>query len=295
MDINEEISNIAKKRVLEKEKQNQYDQVREKIQQITDFNGQIHEDPDKNTVEQVEDSDIVKELSDLQEMQDIQTIKPIETTKRGFARPIALRLRGNIQNEVRFALDPIVEKQVEFNSKILNLINNLESKHQELIDNLHNSNSEHRKLIEQQSDTLEKHQQNINLQDNSSLEHKKLAEQHSDTLAKNQQFMDQLRSTSSKQQELLDQLCTTLIKHQEQMAVSNEKFEELSERYDLQQRVIHKLNRAFDQHQDIFTKFFQMKKAKKRKAKTTKRKTSPRRKVTHKLRKVKKRTKKRAR
>jgi len=201
MDNNEEISNIAKKRVLEKEKQNQYDQVREKIQQITDFNGQIHEDPDKNTVEQVEDSDIVKELSELQEMQDIQTIKPIETSRRGFARPIALWLRGNIQNEVRFALDPIVEKQVRFNSKILNLINNLNTKHQELINNLSNATTEHKKLIEQLGDTSVKHQQ--------------LMDQLSSTSAKHQELIDQLSSTSVKPQELLDQLSSTSVKHQE--------------------------------------------------------------------------------
>jgi len=38
MDNVEEISDIAKKRVSEKEKQNKYDEVREKIRQITDFN-----------------------------------------------------------------------------------------------------------------------------------------------------------------------------------------------------------------------------------------------------------------
>ena len=95
------------------------------------------------------------------------------------------------------------------------------------------------------------------------------------------------------------------------MATSNEKLDELTERYDLQQRVIYKMNRAFDQHQDIFTKFFQIKKAKKKmskRPKTPKQKTSPKRKVkkpkilkkikgkkrkvSHKLRKAKKRIKK---
>jgi len=80
----------------------------------------------------------------------------------------------------------------------------------------------------------------------------------------------------------MDQLSSTSAKHQELMDISNEKFDELTDRFDLQQRIIYKLNHVFKQHQSIFTKFFEIKTAKKKTKKsqrTKKQKVSKKRKA----------------
>ena len=109
----EEIKNIAKKRVQEKEKLNTYDQLREKLNQLQDFRTNKNESTIQNTNYKSEnDFDLNKILSELRIFHDIQTVRPLTTEKTGLMKTIALKKRNLIQNEIRFTLDPIIHKQV---------------------------------------------------------------------------------------------------------------------------------------------------------------------------------------
>jgi len=56
---------------------------------------------------------------------DIQTMNKIETSKPKIIRKWVLKFRNTIQNEIRFALNPIVNKQIKFNIHITRSVNSL--------------------------------------------------------------------------------------------------------------------------------------------------------------------------
>ena len=72
---------------------------------------------------------------------DIQTMNKIETSKPKIIRKLVLKFRNMIQNEIRFTLNPIVNKQIKFNIHITRSVTGfkkifdaLELKHQLRID-----------------------------------------------------------------------------------------------------------------------------------------------------------------
>jgi len=56
---------------------------------------------------------------------DIQTVGKIETSKPKVIRNLVLKFRNIIQNEIRFALNPIVNKQIKFNIHIVKSVTGL--------------------------------------------------------------------------------------------------------------------------------------------------------------------------
>jgi len=56
---------------------------------------------------------------------DIQTTNKIETSKPKWIRKWVLKFRNIIQNEIRFTLNPIVDKQIKFNINITRSINSI--------------------------------------------------------------------------------------------------------------------------------------------------------------------------
>ena len=56
---------------------------------------------------------------------DIQTTNKIETSKPKILKNLVLKFRNIIQNEIRFTLNPIVDKQIKFNINITRSVNSI--------------------------------------------------------------------------------------------------------------------------------------------------------------------------
>ena len=104
----------------------------------------------------INDKDFGENLIQANLSYDIQTINKIETFKPKPFRKWVLKFRNLIQNEVRFAINPIVDKQIKFNIHITRSVNGLkkilddvELKHQLRIDAVERiANVEVRKRID---------------------------------------------------------------------------------------------------------------------------------------------------
>jgi len=78
----DEITNIVKKRVSEKEKVQKYNNLRKLVDEIKDFNNLTNEQADQNVdTTSTKSPDIKQLLMDLNKLYDIQTIRTIESSK----------------------------------------------------------------------------------------------------------------------------------------------------------------------------------------------------------------------
>jgi len=143
MENQDEIFRIVKKSVEENEKFNKYTNVRDKINKIKDFRNLTNDHSTKTDSKSEERFDVDQELQELQNLYDIQTKQAIETGKRGLIRPLALKFRNLIQNEIRFTLDPIIEKQVFFNEKFLKFASS-----PELMDQISNTSADQQEYLD---------------------------------------------------------------------------------------------------------------------------------------------------
>lgn len=75
-------------------------------------------------IEEIE-SQLSKELRQANESVDIQTFQKIETSKKSLLRPIFLKIRRMLQEEVKFALNPIVSNQTKFNVHVVRTLNEI--------------------------------------------------------------------------------------------------------------------------------------------------------------------------
>ena len=250
-----EINRIAKKRVEDNERLNKYSNIREKINKIKDFKTITNDESTQNQTNKPDESfDIEQELKELQNLYDIQTKQTIETSKRGPARLFALKFRNIIQNEIRFTLDPIIEKQVLFNKKLVYLL----SENKEQIDKLTSTSSEHKEIIDKLTST--------------SSEHKEI--------------IDELNTTSAKHQELMDQLSNTSIDQQEFMDILNQKLDDIAQKSVVNRKIVSELNLLFKQNQELFTTLFHKKSITKPKAVKLKRSKKPKRTKRKRVKKV---------
>jgi len=160
--------------VEEKEKSSTYDPLRKKLNQLQDFRNTKNESTIQNKNSTSENEfDFNKILSELQSFHDIQIVRPITTDKTGLLKQIALKKRNLIQNEVRFTIDPIIHKQVVFNSKVIEILENQETKIKGQIDKINNSLNENQKLVEKLNNSFNEHEDQINEINNSLNENQK--------------------------------------------------------------------------------------------------------------------------
>jgi len=306
-----EINRIAKKRVEDNERLNKYSNIREKINKIKDFKTITNDESTQNQTNKPDESfDIEQELKELQNLYDIQTKQTIETSKRGPARLFALKFRNIIQNEIRFTLDPIIEKQVLFNKKLVYLLsenkeqidkltstssehkeiidklNTTSAKHQELMDQLSNTNSKHKEQIDKLTSTSSEHKEIIDKLNTASAKHQELMDQLSNTISDQQEFMDKLNTTTTKHQELMDQLSNTISDQQEFMDILNQKLDDIAQKSVVNRKIVSELNLLFKQNQELFTTLFHKKSITKPKAVKLKRSKKPKRTKRKRVKKV---------
>ena len=114
----------------------------ENLERIQELDSIVSKAQNENNLD-VNNEDFGENLIQANLSYDIQTINKIETFKPKLIRKWVLKFRNMIQNEVRFALNPIVDKQIKFNICITRSVNglkkildNVELKHQLRIDNV---------------------------------------------------------------------------------------------------------------------------------------------------------------
>ena len=95
----------------------------ENLERINDLNFIISKEQNVNSVEN--NDELEENLIQANSSYDIQTINKIESFKPKLIRKWVLKFRNIIQNEVRFALNPIVDKQIKFNIHITRSVNGL--------------------------------------------------------------------------------------------------------------------------------------------------------------------------
>ncbi len=112
----------------------------ENLEYVHELDSLVSKEENKNNLD-VSTEDFGENLIQANLSYDIQTINKIETFKPKPIRKWVLKFRNIIQNEVRFALNPIVNKQIKFNIHITRSVNGLkkildtiELKHQLRID-----------------------------------------------------------------------------------------------------------------------------------------------------------------
>jgi len=77
------------------------------------------------------ESELEKELRMANESVHIQTYDEIKTSKPAFIRRLVLKIRNLLQNEVRFSLNPIVDRQTQFNVHTIRTLNEMNQKQNE--------------------------------------------------------------------------------------------------------------------------------------------------------------------
>jgi len=75
---------------------------------------------------------LLKEIEQANISYDIQAYDKIDTSKPRIFRTLVLKFRNIIQNEIRFALNPIVDNQVKQNIHFVNILNELMKKYSNL-------------------------------------------------------------------------------------------------------------------------------------------------------------------
>ncbi|AJM91249.1 FkbM family methyltransferase [Nitrosopumilus piranensis] len=112
------------------------------LERVAELDAVVSKEQKKNNLNIFND-DFDENLIQANLSYDIQTINKIDTFKPKLIRKLVLKFRNLIQNEVRFALNPIVDKQIKFNINITRSVNGLkkildsiELKHQLRIDKL---------------------------------------------------------------------------------------------------------------------------------------------------------------
>ena len=291
----ERIISIAKNRVEKNENLKKYDGVKQKLDELQDFKNWSNNEFDKGADVITADS-IESQLNELKDLFDIQTRNPIKTGIQGFAKPLALKIRSMIQNEIRFTLDPIVNKQVSFNSKILNLLNDLNAKygklihqiittsikHQDIIFQITSTSPEFGKNIDQLSISATKHTELLEHLNNAISEHRRLIDEFTSTSAKHQELMDSLSSTSVKYQEsinelrnsrgenheLFGQLGNTILEHEKYLEEFNKKLGILSDESNQHKNLTNEIKILLEQHQQSLLKSKVLKSTKRRIKKT---------------------------
>lgn len=78
------------------------------------------------------ESKLEKELRMANESVHIQTYNEIKTSKPAFIRRLVLKIRNLLHDEVRFALNPIVDRQTQFNIHTIKTLNEMIKKQNEL-------------------------------------------------------------------------------------------------------------------------------------------------------------------
>jgi len=95
-----------------------------------------------------------EELTEANLSYDIQTFVKIDTSKPKIIRNLVLKIRNMLQQEVRFALNPIIDKQIKFNIHLVRALTGLKIKHQVRMDQLEIKNN---RVV----DLLESHREHI--------------------------------------------------------------------------------------------------------------------------------------
>ncbi len=112
----EEMMKEAKKRVAVRKQHKQYSIIKKMIGGIPCCSA-ISED--KKSTSRTAFAQLDEKTAALNTLWDIQALHILGTSKSKILRPLVLKIRRMLQNEVRFGLDPVVTKQVNFNVKTL--------------------------------------------------------------------------------------------------------------------------------------------------------------------------------
>jgi len=253
MDLEKELVETIRKRVSEKDKEKRYDSVRKNLRKIPN-RIPSKKIPTNEVRDHKKISQIIDNLNRLENLYDIQIKSNVETNRSKIISPIVLRVRKILQNEIRFTIDPIIDKQVSYNSEVLQTLQTLiqtldgKSKNQEaLIQTLNNQSKSQESLI-QTLDGKSKNQEALI--------------QTLDGKSKNQEALIQTLNNQSKSQETLIQKLSETEKTQESLIFTlnknlervNDRLSGLLEASEKTQEIISHLSLITENHQKSISK-----------------------------------------
>jgi len=101
-------------------------------------------------------SKLEQELQKANESVSIQTYNEINTSKSALIRNLVLKIRKILQEEIRFTLNPIVDKQTQFNTHAVRVLNEMNQKQNEMNQKENEMNQKENEMNQKQNEMNQK-------------------------------------------------------------------------------------------------------------------------------------------
>lgn len=222
-----EIEILAKKEVIKNKKNNKYDKFKNELKNIESFktwNSNRNNKIVKHGIDQYQ-----KLLIELKNIQNNLRKRELKTSKKGLAKPIAIKARKIIQDEISYSIDPIIEKQNELNAKFFEIIRSLEYENKKLQNKIDSLLLQNEKLLKKIN---EQNNQNIILT-------KKTIQRKTE---ENTQLIRRVNQDIQKE----------ISEQQRFMDISNKKIDMLNDKIILNSKLFEKISQLVEQNQEVF-------------------------------------------